>query len=73
LTGLVEDEHGNRYTPSFTVKEADGIAITFRKLAIKNTATEGSGPTRVPAQELENRVMEKLVAFLKSDADVFDA
>jgi hypothetical protein len=28
---------------------------------------------RVPAQELENRVMEMLPAFLKSHADVFDA
>src|SRR6266852_1162878 len=31
-----------------------------------------TGPTRVPAHELEGRVTEKLVAFLKSDADVFD-
>jgi hypothetical protein len=30
------------------------------------------GPTRVPAQELENRVTEKLLAFLKADAEVFD-
>ena len=29
-------------------------------------------PTRVPAQELESRVMEKLLAFLKSDTEVFD-
>ena len=29
-------------------------------------------PTRVPAHELEGRVTEKLVAFLKSDAEVFD-
>ncbi len=28
---------------------------------------------RVPAQELENRVREKLLGFLKSDADIFDA
>ncbi|MFZ0359231.1 MAG: hypothetical protein WAL58_02240 [Terriglobales bacterium] len=35
-------------------------------------ATEKNGLTRVPAQELENRVMEKLAAFLKSDSDVFD-
>jgi hypothetical protein len=39
---------------------------------IKNTVTEKNGLTRVPAQELENRVMEKLLAFLKSDAEVFD-
>ena len=73
LTGLVEDEHGNRYTPSFAVIRGRRYRYYVSQVAIKNTASEGSGPMRVPAQELENRVMEKLVAFLKSDADVFDA
>jgi site-specific DNA recombinase len=73
LTGLVEDEHGTRYTPSFTVKRGRRYRCYVSQLAIKNTVSEGVGSTRVPAQELENRVMEKLPAFLKSDADVFDA
>jgi site-specific DNA recombinase len=72
LTGLVEDEHGTRYTPSFTVRRGRRYRYYVSQLVIKNTASEGSGPTRVPAQELESRVIEKLVAFLRSDAEVFD-
>jgi DNA invertase Pin-like site-specific DNA recombinase len=72
LTGLVEDEHGTRYTPSFTVKRGRRYRYYVSQLVIKNTVTEKNGLTRVPAQELENRVMEKLLAFLKSDAEVFD-
>jgi site-specific DNA recombinase len=66
LTGLVEDEHGTRYTPSFTVRRGRRYRYYVSQLAIKNTANEAMGPTRVPAQELENRVTEKLLAFLKS-------
>jgi site-specific DNA recombinase len=73
LTGLVEDEHGTSYTPSFTVRRGRRYRYYVSQLVIKNTASEGSGPTRVPAQELESRVIEKLVAFLRSDAEVFDA
>src|ERR1700686_1046349 len=72
LTGLVENEQGTRYTPSFTVRRGRRYRYYVSQLAIKNTANEAMGPTRVPAQELENRVTEKLLAFLKADAEVFD-
>ncbi len=72
LTGLVEDEHGTRYTPSFTVRRGRRYRYYVSQLAVRNMASEGTGPTRVPAQELESRVIEKLLAFLKSDAAVFD-
>jgi DNA invertase Pin-like site-specific DNA recombinase len=72
LTGLVEDEHGTRYTPSFTVRRGRRYRYYVSQLPIKNTASEGTGPMRVPAQELESRVIEKLLAFLKTDAEVFD-
>jgi site-specific DNA recombinase len=73
LTGLVEDEQGTKYTPSFTVKSGRRYRYYVSQLVIKNTVTRaGSGSTRVPAQELESRVIEMLVAFLKSDAEVFD-
>lgn len=38
------------------------------QLAIKNRTDQSDGPTRVPAHELEGRVLERLIAFLKSDA-----
>jgi hypothetical protein len=72
LTGLVEDEHGTRYTPSFTVRRGRRYRYYVSQLAIKNTASEAMSTTRVPAQELESRVMDKLLAFLKSDTEVFD-
>jgi DNA invertase Pin-like site-specific DNA recombinase len=72
LTGLVEDAAGNRLTPSFTIKRGRRYRYYVSQLAIKNTTGQRDGPTRVPAHELEGRVIEKLVSFLKSDADVFD-
>jgi site-specific DNA recombinase len=72
LTGLVEDEHGTRYTPSFTVRRGRRYRYYVSQLTVKNMASERMGPMRVPAQELESRVIEKLLAFLKSDAEVFD-
>lgn len=35
-------------------------------------ASKANCPRRVPAQELESRVLEKLLAFLKSEAEIFD-
>jgi site-specific DNA recombinase len=72
LTGLVEDVDGNRFTPSFTVKRDRRYRYYVSQLAIKNRTCQSAGPTRVPARELESKVMERLCAFLKSDADVFD-
>jgi site-specific DNA recombinase len=68
LTGLVENEHGTRYTPSFTVRRGRRYRYYVSQLTIRNPASHGSGSTRLPAQELESRVIEKLLAFLKSDA-----
>jgi site-specific DNA recombinase len=72
LTGLVEDANGNRFTPSFTVKRGRRYRYYVSQLAIKHRTDQSDGPTRVPALELEGRVMERLLAFLKSDAEVFD-
>jgi DNA invertase Pin-like site-specific DNA recombinase len=72
LTGLVEDADGNRFTPSFTIRRGRRYRYYVSQLAIKNAADQCTGPTRVPARELEARVTEKILAFLKSDAEVFD-
>jgi site-specific DNA recombinase len=72
LTSLIEDANGNRFTPSFTVRRGRRYRYYVSQLSIKNPAGQRGGPTRVPAHELESRVTEKLVAFLKSDAEVFD-
>ncbi|HWY21212.1 MAG TPA: recombinase family protein [Candidatus Acidoferrum sp.] len=72
LTGLVEDAAGNRFTPSFTIKRGRRYRYYVSQLAIKNPPGQCDGPTRVPAHELESRVIERLLAFLKSDSEVFD-
>lgn len=72
LTGLVEDAAGDRFTPSFTIRRGRRYRYYVSQVAIKSLGGERIGPTRVPAHELEGRVTEKLVAFLKSDAEVFD-
>jgi len=72
LMGLVEDAVGNRFTPSFTVKRGRRYRYYVSQLASKNIPSPCNSPTRVPGHELEGRVIEKLLAFLKSDADVFD-
>jgi site-specific DNA recombinase len=72
LTGLVEDAAGNRFTPSFTIRRGRRYRYYVSQLTSKIHGGERDGSTRVPAHELESRVTEKLLAFLKSDADVFD-
>ncbi len=72
LTGLVADAAGNRFTPSFTMKRGRRYRYYVSQLAIKNPAGQSDGPTRFPAHELESRVTERLMVFLKSDGQVFD-
>jgi DNA invertase Pin-like site-specific DNA recombinase len=72
LTGLIEDGEGNRFTPSFTIKRGRRYRYYVSQAVIQNAAGEKSGPTRLPAHEIESRVTERLQAFLRSDAQVFD-
>jgi DNA invertase Pin-like site-specific DNA recombinase len=72
LTGLLVDANGHRYTPSFTFKKRRRYRYYVSQLAIKNPATKSLGPIRLPAREIESRITERLLSFLKSDAEVFD-
>ena len=72
LTGLLVDGTGNRFTPSFTFKKRRRYRYYVSQLSVRNPATKFNGPIRLPAREIENRVTEKLLSFLKSDAEVFD-
>ena len=71
LTGLIEDGEGNRFTPSFTVKR--GRRYRYYVSQSVTSEEQSKRPTRVPAHEIESRVTERLQAFLKSDAEIFDA
>jgi len=72
LTGLIEDGEGNRFTPSFTIKSGRRYRYYVSQAVIQNPASQQSRPTRLPAHEIESRVTERLQAFLRSDAQVFD-
>ena len=72
LTGLLSDGAGNRFTPSFTFKKRRKYRYYVSQLAVKNPGTKMEGPIRLPAREIESRVTERLLSFLKSDAEVFD-
>jgi DNA invertase Pin-like site-specific DNA recombinase len=73
LTGLIKDREGNRFTPSFTVKRGKRYRYYVSQVSLSQSAERVSGPTRLPAHEVECRVTERLCAFLKSDAELFDA
>jgi site-specific DNA recombinase len=72
LTGLIEDGEGNRFTPSFTIKRGRRYRYYVSKVVIQIPASRQSGPIRLPAHEIESRVTERIQAFLRSDAQVFD-
>jgi len=72
LTGLIEDGEGNRFTPSFTIKHRRRYRYYVSQVVIQNPASQQSGPTRLPAHDVESRITERLQAFLRSDAQVFD-
>jgi site-specific DNA recombinase len=72
LTGLIEDREGNRFTPSFTIKRGRRYRYYVSQAVIQDPSGPQSGPTRLPAHEIESRITERLQAFLRSDSQVFD-
>jgi site-specific DNA recombinase len=72
LMGLIENGEGDRFNTSFTVKHGR----RYRYYVSQNPGTDSGGPctapTRLPANEIESRVTERLQTFLSSDAPVFD-
>ena len=72
LTGLIEDAQGNRFTPSFTIKRGKHYRYYVSQNVVQNPGQPQTRNDRFPAHEIESRVLERLVGFLKSDADVFE-
>jgi hypothetical protein len=72
LTGLMEDGEGNRFTPSFTIKRGRRYHYYLSQTAIDNSGALSQRPVRLPAQEVESRITERLQFFLRSDAEIFD-
>ena len=72
LTGLIGDTLGNRFTPSFTVRHGRRYRYYVSQGVVERPGEPHTGVTRLPAHEIESRVLERLIRFLKSDADVYD-
>jgi site-specific DNA recombinase len=72
LTGLIEDAEGNRFTPSFTIKNGRRYHYYVSQSVVNKEAGKSESPERLPAHEIESRIKERICAFLKSDSDLFD-
>jgi site-specific DNA recombinase len=71
LAGLLFDEKGRRYTPSHTLKAHKRYRYYISQSVIQGLRS--SGPTRVPAHEIEALVCSRLVRFLGSPKDLIKA
>jgi site-specific DNA recombinase len=66
LAGLLQDAEGNRFMPSFTVKNGRRYRYYFC------SAKAGVGGARLPAHDIEQQVSLRLQAFLQSANEVVD-
>jgi site-specific DNA recombinase len=72
LAGLIHDEHGNRFTPSHSVKDGKRYRYYVSQAAIQHLPNAGKAPVRIPAQEVEAAVLARLQSFLVKDQEVVD-
>ena len=66
LTGLLYDPKGNRFTPSHAAKGARRYRYYVSQAVIKKPGRGAEGPTRLPADELEELVIAQVRLFLQS-------
>jgi DNA invertase Pin-like site-specific DNA recombinase len=72
LAGLIHDEHGNRFTPSHSVKDGKRYRYYVSQAAIQHLSNAGKAPVRLPAQEVEAAILARLQAFLVKDQEVVE-
>jgi hypothetical protein len=65
LVGMLYDDQGNRFTPSHAVKRGKRYRYYVSQAAIHHTAT-ATGPTRIPAEEIEGLVCRRIQSLLNS-------
>jgi site-specific DNA recombinase len=66
LTGLVYDAQGNRFTPSHAAKGAKRYRYYVSQTVINKASGASDGPTRLPADELEELVLSQVQSLLQS-------
>jgi site-specific DNA recombinase len=72
LLGLLYDEANNRFTPSHATKKGRRYRYYVSQAVIKGTSKAKAGPTRIPAEEIEELVLSRLAALLQSAPRILD-
>lgn len=65
MTGLLFDEHGNRYTPTHAVKRGKRYRY-YTSQAVIRKKKEGVTLARIPAHELERAVADRVLTLLSA-------
>ena len=73
LVGLLYDEDGNRFTPSHAVKRGKRYRYYISQAAIHHRPTAKAGPTRIPANEIESVIRQRLQVLLSSPEQLLKA
>lgn len=68
LRGLLYDEHGNKLVPSYSQKQSKRFRYYVTEQLVTHSKSQAPNPVRLPAVELENLVIERLVMWL-TDAE----
>jgi len=66
LTGLLYDSAGHPFVPTHSAKKGKRYRYYTSQAVISGSKLAAGGPTRLPAEEIENLVVAKLQSFLKS-------
>ncbi|GAC1419065.1 MAG: hypothetical protein NVSMB62_11400 [Acidobacteriaceae bacterium] len=73
LTGLLYDAQGNRFTPSHAIKKSKRYRYYVSEAVISKPSRKSEGPTRLPAEEIEQAVIAQIQGFLQSPQRMQDA
>ena len=73
LAGLVFDDSGERLTPTHAVKKGTRYRYYVSRSLIAGTAKDDSQGRRIPARNLENLVIGRLLAFLADEGAMLSA
>ena len=72
LVGLLQDAHGNGFTPTHAVKNGRRYRYYVCQPAKDNKDSTGNRPTRLPAHDIESLVLARLRSVLQSDHEIMD-
>jgi site-specific DNA recombinase len=72
LAGILFDEHGHRMTPSHAAKHGKRYRYYFSQGLLADPEAKPNPASRVPAHELEQRVVERISVFLGTPQEISD-